>query len=85
MPANLLEQLAEQAVPDTPPELDLRVHQRLNGRLLAVHVAETVFSALPFAFVCFFQALTGSLVYSLTGRFPKEGEDHARRNDKSGN
>ena len=85
MTNNLLEQLAEQSVPTRPPELDRRVHERINGRLLVVHLSETFLLALPYAFFHFTKALAGSVVFSLTGRFPQEGDDHATRNPEKDN
>lgn len=83
MPEDLLEQLARHEVPARPVNLRRQVHQRLNPRLLALHLAEFATRAFPYAMFYFFKALTGATVFSLTGRFPNEGDDHANRNESS--
>ncbi len=77
MPQNILEQLAELEVPSTPVDLQRGVHERLNVRLLSLHLADLALRALPYAFVCFSEALAGLVVFSVTGRFPKRGDDDA--------
>lgn len=77
MANDLFEQLSRDDVPQIPGGLPRQVHERLNPRLLGFHLAEFAVLAVPFAFFHFLKALTGALGFSLTGRFPKEGEDHA--------
>ena len=77
MPQNILEQLAELEVPSKRVDLQRRVHERLNVRLLSLHLVELALRALPFAFVCLSEAFAGLVFFTVTGRFPKKGEDDA--------
>jgi len=77
MPQDVLEQLAELEVPSKPVDLQRDVHKRLNARLLSLHLAELALRALPYAFVCFSEALAGLVSYSATGRYPRRGDDRA--------
>lgn len=77
MSNDLLDLLSGDEVPDSPRSLSKQVHQRLNPRLLGFHLAEFAVLAVPFAFFHFLKALAGALVFTLTGHFQKQGEDHA--------
>ena len=77
MTSDLLDTLSHVEVPVRPRELTREVHNRLNPLLLILQLAEFVLRALPFAFFHFARAFAGSVVFSMTGRFNKEGEDHA--------
>lgn len=77
MPNDLLDLLSRDDVPESPQELSKQVHDRLNPRLLALHLAEFAVSVVPFAFFYFLKAMAGALMFTLTGEFRKEGEDHA--------
>lgn len=77
MPSDLLQALANDDVPDRPHQLAHQVHQRLNPLLVTLHLAEFVLQTLPYAFFHFSRALLGACLFSLTGEFRKEGEDHA--------
>lgn len=81
MAMNALDKLADQDVPDKPSELTSQVHERLNPWLFSTHLMDFAFRAMPFAFLFFLQALAGAMQYSLTGRFPNRGDDHAKRTD----
>lgn len=77
MATDLLRSLANDDVPDRPHEMSQHVHQRLNPLLVTLHLAEFVLQALPYAFFHFLRALLGACLFSLTGEFRNEGEDHA--------
>jgi len=78
MASDLLQTLAHDDVPDLPRELSQHVHHRLNPLLVTLHLAEFVLQALPYGFFYFFRALLGACLFSLTGEFRNEGEDHAK-------
>ena len=78
MAGDLLQSLANDDVPDRPRELSQQVHHRLNSLLVTLHLAEFVLQTLPYAFFHFFRALLGACLFSLTGEFRNEGEDHAK-------
>ncbi len=77
MAGDLLQSLANEHVPDRPHEMSRPVHQRLNPLLVTLHLAEFVLQTLPYAFFHFLRALIGACLFSLTGEFRNEGEDHA--------
>ncbi|HRX81972.1 MAG TPA: hypothetical protein P5307_23045 [Pirellulaceae bacterium] len=77
MASDLLQTLANDDVPKRPVEMSLQVHQRLNPLLVTLHLAEFVLQTLPYAFFHFLRALRGACLFSLTGEFRNEGEDHA--------
>jgi hypothetical protein len=83
MAGDLLESLSEDKVPVRPREITRQVHDRLNPLLLILQLSEFALRALPFAFFHFVSALAGSVIFTMTGRFPKEGEDHGTRNDRN--
>jgi hypothetical protein len=76
MMRSVLNQLGEQPVPQGPPEFRRQLHDRINARLLSLHLVEVVVRLLPFACFHFFVTLFGAVKFSLTGRYPK-GDDHA--------
>jgi hypothetical protein len=67
---DLREILSATEVPLLPADFDRAVHHRLNGRLLAGHVAELVFAVLPYALGHLVQAVCGLLSFTWSGRFP---------------
>ena len=77
MPNDLLDLLSRDDVPKSPRGLSKQVHDRLNPRLLALHLAEFAVAVVPFAFFHFLKAMAGAFVFTLTGDFQNEGEDHA--------
>ena len=77
MAGDLLESLASDDVPERPRELSHQVHYRLNPLLVTLHLAEFVLQTLPYAFFHFLRALFGACLFSLTGEFRNEGDDHA--------
>lgn len=81
MSRSLLEQLGEQQVPERPAEFRRRLHDRINARLVSVHLVEVTVRLLPFAFVTFLETLLGAVGFTLTGRYPQKGDSHAERND----
>lgn len=68
MPLDQLERLAEVQVPPPPVEFDRQVHQRVNQRLLALHLVDFAVRALPWAMAEFARALCSALVRALTGK-----------------
>ncbi|MDA1049232.1 MAG: hypothetical protein O3C40_01970 [Planctomycetota bacterium] len=78
MASDLLQTLANDQVPTRPGELKRQVHHRLNPLLVTLHLAEFVLQTLPYAFYHFLRALLGACLFSLTGEFRNEGEDHAK-------
>ena len=78
MAGDLLQSLASDDVPERPGRLSQQVHDRLNPLLVTLHLAEFALQTLPFAFFHFFKALLGACLFSLTGEFPDEGDDHAK-------
>ena len=81
MSRSVLEQLGEQQVPERPSEFRRRLHQRINVRLVTVHVVEVVVCLLPYAFIYFLETLLGAVGFSFTGRYPEKGDNHAERNE----
>lgn len=77
MANDLLELLSRDDVPENPHKLSTQVHERLNPRLLGLHLAEFAVLAVPFAFIHFLKAMAGACVLTASGQFLKEGEDHA--------
>ena len=65
MNKNLFDELAEFDIPPPPAGLGRDVHRRLNGRLLAAHLADLVLRALPYAWLHYSAALFGAAAYSL--------------------
>ncbi|MCA9121729.1 MAG: hypothetical protein H6822_35950 [Planctomycetaceae bacterium] len=78
MPHDLLRTLANDGVPDRPCEMSRRVHHRLNPLLMTLHLAEFVLQTLPYAFFHFLKALFGACLFSFTGEFRNEGDNHAK-------
>ena len=79
----ILEQLSGQPVPERPREFRRRLHERINARLLAVQIWEVAACVLPYACIHFLVTLLAGVIYSITGRDPQKGDDHAERNDKN--
>jgi hypothetical protein len=77
MASDLLQSLANDQVPDRPHGMRRQVHERLNPLLVTLHLAEFVLQTLPYAFFHFLRALLGACLFSLTGEFRNEGDDHA--------
>jgi hypothetical protein len=78
MAQSVWDRLGEQPVPRQPLEFRRRLHERINARLVVVHVLEAAVGALPFACLQFLSAIGGAVIFSFTGRFPhREGDDHA--------
>ena len=84
MQRSVLEELGKQPVPQRPAEFRRHLHERINARLVVVQLVEVAVQLLPFACRHFFETLCGAVAFSLTGRYPKKGDDHAERNDPNG-
>ncbi len=82
MSQSIFDQLGEQRVPERPPELRRRFHERLNVQLTVAQLVEFAVRVLPFAFFHFFNSLCGAVIFSFTGRYPERGDNHAKRNDQ---
>jgi hypothetical protein len=67
---DLLERLAETAVPPLPADFDRAVHQRLNRTLVVGHLIDFAAVALPMALVEFARAAIAAALYTLSGRYP---------------
>lgn len=84
MQHDLFEQLAQTDVPPVPEQLEIALHERLNRRLLSLHVADVLLRALPLA-VMHFAAAVGHLVrLTVTGRSPAADPFHDRKRRGSG-
>lgn len=83
MAQSVFDQLGEQRVPERPPEFQRRVHERLNARLVVAHIVEFMAEVLPFACFHFLNSLGGAVFFSITGRYPERGDNHAERNDQN--
>ena len=70
MSHDLLEQLAETAVPPLPADFDRSVHQRLNKTLVVGQLIEFVGVALPYALVEFVRSIGAAALYTSSGRYP---------------
>jgi hypothetical protein len=70
------EELAEQEVPPTPLDFDVKLHQKVNGRLLEIQYLELLCRAAPYALLHFARAIIGALCYSLSGEYPNDRSDH---------
>lgn len=75
MTTDFLEQLAQGEVPPIPQTFDRQVHQRLNVRLIALHLLDFAVRGLPYAMVHFTMAVLSLVVFTITGNFVK-GETH---------
>ena len=84
MPQNLFDQLKQTEVPPAPTRLDRQVHQRLNRRLVWLHMFDLAFRGLPYALGHFAAAVGGLLWMSLTGRFPQTREKPGDESDSAG-
>lgn len=80
-PRSIWDELGEQPVPERPAEFRHRVHDRLNRQLTVVHLVEFMVRVLPFAFFHLSQSLAGAVWFSLTGQYPTQGTEDAKRND----
>ncbi len=78
---NFLDQLADEDMPVMPDELDTNLHHRINNLLIGQQVLELICFAIPYVFFHYLHALTGATCFSMSGRYPKTGEDHATRAD----
>ncbi len=78
---NFLDQLADEDMPVMPGELDANLHHRINNLLIGQQVFELICCAIPFVFFYFLHAITGAAFFSISGRYPETGEDHANRED----
>ena len=79
---NFLDQLADEEMPAVPSELDANLHQRINNLLLGQHVLELICLGIPYVFFHLLHALTGAACFSLSGRYPRTGEDDAKRHNQ---
>lgn len=87
MTKNLLDQLADEAVPAMPGKVDANLHDRINNLLCAQQVLEVVCCAIPYVFFHYLHALAGAATLTVSGRYaenrnpnsqnPETGEDHA--------
>ncbi len=77
MTHDLFEQLADSDVPPVPPELDERVHHRLNAALLTTHLVEFAWHALPQTFGTLLSAVVHLIVFTITGTM-RETSDSER-------
>ena len=82
MSGSVLDQLGQQQVPQPPAEFRRRLRHRLNAWLVTVHLADVVVRLLPYAFSEFLPTLFGAVMFSITGRYPERGNQHAKRNDQ---
>lgn len=82
MSESVLEQLGRQQVPKPPAEFRRRLRDRLNAWLVTVHLTDVVVRLLPYAFFHFLISLCGAVFFSITGRYPHRGPNHAERNDQ---
>lgn len=79
MATDLFEALAESKVPSVPEQLDQKIHQRINTRLVAMHFVDLALRGFPLAILFFGQAVVGLIKYSVLGRFDestKEDDSH---------
>jgi hypothetical protein len=75
MMQDLLEQLAQPAVPPVPPTLEARVHRRVNHLLAVGHFVDLLLRGLPFAGFYLVKAVWALVRLSLPGhgaKFPVE-------------
>ncbi len=80
---NFLDQLADEEMPAMPSELDANLHHRINNLLLGQQVLELICFGIPYVFFHLLHALTAAAVFSISGRYPRTGEDHASRNGQN--
>jgi len=69
---DLLERLTELKVPPPPDSLKRDVHQRVNRALLVQHIVELATQGAIYAGGHLLRGLVGLVVYTLTGKYPKE-------------
>jgi len=74
MAADLWEQLADTPVPPAPaaPVFDRGVTERINSRLLWLHLIEFVVRTIPFAIWHLACGVVGFFVLTATGKYPKD-------------
>jgi len=76
MATDLFERLAELPVPPPPESFTTALHQRLNRRLLASHLADFAFSGFGFAIWHLAEAFGGLMRLTLTGQLkPRQGDE----------
>ncbi len=61
-------QLAVGEIPPVPDEIETQVHKKVNAVLLATHVFEFAFFAIPLACYAFGESVVHFLLLSLTGQ-----------------
>lgn len=71
MANNLFDELAKAPVPPLPANFRQRIHHNLNPYLLVGQVLEVALQVLPYALGQFALAMTGCLVFSFTGKWPR--------------
>jgi hypothetical protein len=72
---NILDQLADEELPEVPSELDANLHHQINNLLFGQQVLELIFCGIPYVFFYLLHAITAAAYFSLSGRYPKTGED----------
>ena len=66
---DIFEKLAELDVSVPPEEFDQKLAQRLNSWLLAQHLIDFVFGAVPSVMVDWTRTIAAWFVYTLTGKY----------------
>jgi hypothetical protein len=78
MATDLFERLADLPVPPPPETFNTALHQRLNRRLLASHLADFALHGFGFAVWHFAQAVGGLMRLTLTGQLKPRSDDPPR-------
>ena len=72
-------QLAASDIPPVPDQLDEQVHRRLNTALLATHLFDFMWRALPYAFVTMLGSVVHFLAFTTTGQLKEDDNGRSRK------
>jgi hypothetical protein len=77
MTHDIFENLADSVVPPVPSQLEAGVHRRINAALLATHLFDFAFNALPQTLATLAGGVLQLIAYTATGRFYNESDGGA--------
>ena len=77
---DMLEKLANVPVPPVPEAkpFDAGMRRKLHPRLLAAHIVEFAFEAMPMALLCMIESMCAAIQFTITGSWLDRGNDSSR-------
>jgi len=54
------------------------MRRKLHPRLLAAHIVEFAFEAMPMALLCMIESMCAAIQFTITGSWPDRGNDSSR-------